>query len=156
MSIDKQKRLLSYKPTIIVATPGRLWELMTDHEDKYLMDKLPLIDVLVLDEADRMIADGHFKEMHDILGHIYTTRVSVKGRKDKAEDIKKFLAQDGEKLSQKYKSAIDDKEQFTTGNVKTKPGVDLSKVVDMYDEDAEIDMIGGNFEMEEERPTKLD
>jgi ATP-dependent RNA helicase DDX24/MAK5 len=33
MSIDKQKRLLSYKPTIIVATPGRLWELMTDHED---------------------------------------------------------------------------------------------------------------------------
>ena len=64
---------------------------MSDHEDPYLLKSLPLIDVLVLDEADRMIADGHFKELHDILGHIYTTRVSVKGRKDKAEDIKKFL-----------------------------------------------------------------
>ena len=31
MSIQKQLRLISYKPTIIVATPGRLWELMSDH-----------------------------------------------------------------------------------------------------------------------------
>ena len=31
-----------------------------------------MIDVLVLDEADRMIADGHFKEMRDILAHIYS------------------------------------------------------------------------------------
>ena len=30
MSIQKQQRLLSYKPAIIVATPGRLWELMND------------------------------------------------------------------------------------------------------------------------------
>jgi ATP-dependent RNA helicase DDX24/MAK5 len=88
-----------------VATPGRLWELMSQHEDEYLMKGLPLIDILVLDEADRMVADGHFKELKDILGHIYSTRVSVKGRKDKAEDIKKFLGTtDGEKLSSKYKS----------------------------------------------------
>jgi ATP-dependent RNA helicase DDX24/MAK5 len=31
MSIQKQLRLIKYKPTIIVATPGRLWELMSDH-----------------------------------------------------------------------------------------------------------------------------
>jgi ATP-dependent RNA helicase DDX24/MAK5 len=31
MSIQKQLRMISYKPTIIVATPGRLWELMSDH-----------------------------------------------------------------------------------------------------------------------------
>ena len=37
-----------------------------------LLKSLPMIDVLVLDEADRMIADGHFKEMRDILAHIYT------------------------------------------------------------------------------------
>jgi ATP-dependent RNA helicase DDX24/MAK5 len=30
MSIEKQTRLLGYKPTIIVATPGRLWEMMTE------------------------------------------------------------------------------------------------------------------------------
>jgi len=34
-----------------------------------------MIDVLVLDEADRMIADGHFKELEYILSHIYTRRV---------------------------------------------------------------------------------
>lgn len=37
-----------------------------------------MIDVLVLDEADRMVADGHFKEMDSILNHIYTKRVLMK------------------------------------------------------------------------------
>ncbi len=37
-----------------------------------------MIDVLVLDEADRMIADGHFKELKFILNHIYTKRVAYK------------------------------------------------------------------------------
>ena len=72
MSIQKQLRILKFKPTIIVATPGRLWELMNDHMNSYLLKGLPMVDVLVLDEADRMIADGHFKEMRDILAHIYT------------------------------------------------------------------------------------
>jgi superfamily II DNA/RNA helicase len=39
---------------------------------------LPLIDVLVLDEADRMIEDGHFKEMKLILDYIYNKRVEYK------------------------------------------------------------------------------
>jgi ATP-dependent RNA helicase DDX24/MAK5 len=78
MSIQKQQRILSYKPTIIVATPGRLWELISDYMDPYLMKNLPLIDVFVLDEADRMIADGHFKEMREIIAHIYTERVKIK------------------------------------------------------------------------------
>ena len=85
MSIQKQLRLLSYKPTIIVATPGRLWELMSEHMNPYLLSNLPMIDVLVLDEADRMVADGHFKEMHHILGHIYTNRVEIKNRRKKKQ-----------------------------------------------------------------------
>lgn len=72
MSVDKQLRLLKYKPTIVVATPGRLWELMTEYNNQYLLQALPMIDVIVLDEADRLIADGHFKELTDILAHIYT------------------------------------------------------------------------------------
>lgn len=71
MSIDKQLRLLKQKPAIIVATPGRLWELMSEYQVEYLIKGLPMTDVLVLDEADRMMADGHFKEMRDILAHIY-------------------------------------------------------------------------------------
>ena len=78
MSVQKQKRLLSYSPTIVVATPGRLWELMDDYMEPYLLHGLPMVDVLVLDEADRMIADGHFKELRFILNHIYTKRVQFK------------------------------------------------------------------------------
>ena len=78
MSIQKQQRLLSYNPAIIVATPGRLWELMNDQNEAYLLNTLPMVDVLVLDEADRMIADGHFKEMKDILAHIYIQRLQQK------------------------------------------------------------------------------
>lgn len=54
---------------------------MNDIEDPYLKQTLPLIDVLVLDEADRMISDGHFKEMRDILAHIYTKRLEMKTSK---------------------------------------------------------------------------
>jgi ATP-dependent RNA helicase DDX24/MAK5 len=85
MSIEKQTRLLKYKPTIIVATPGRLWEMMSEQFNNYLLDQLPMIDILVLDEADRMIADGHFKELKDILAHIYTQRLKIKKRKPQAE-----------------------------------------------------------------------
>ena len=42
------------------------------------MNELPLIDVLVLDEADRMIEDGHFKEMKLLLDFVYTKRVEYK------------------------------------------------------------------------------
>lgn len=78
MSIQKQRRLLSYNPAIVIATPGRLWELMNDYMEPYLLNGLPMIDVLVLDEADRMIADGHFRELKFILDHIYTKRVEFK------------------------------------------------------------------------------
>jgi superfamily II DNA/RNA helicase len=48
---------------------------MNEYKDPYLVNGLPMIDVLVLDEADRMIADGHFKELKFILNHIYSKRV---------------------------------------------------------------------------------
>jgi len=51
---------------------------MDDKMEPYLTNGLPMIDVLVLDEADRMIADGHFKELSKILGHIYQKRVEFK------------------------------------------------------------------------------
>ncbi len=78
MSIQKQERLLSYNPTIIIATPGRLWELVNERGNAYLTNELPLIDELVLDEADRMIEDGHFKELKLLLDFIYTKRVEYK------------------------------------------------------------------------------
>ncbi|CAG8699020.1 6376_t:CDS:10, partial [Racocetra persica] len=65
MAIQKQKRLLEKNPNIIVGTPGRLWELLSEN-DEYI-NALRHIRFLVLDEADRMLEAGHFKELNYIL-----------------------------------------------------------------------------------------
>ncbi|KAG8947251.1 ATP-dependent RNA helicase, partial [Tulasnella sp. 419] len=66
LSIQKQKRLLSSNPHIIIATPGRLWDILGEEDE--LANKIRhSLRFLVLDEADRMIETGHFKELEAIL-----------------------------------------------------------------------------------------
>lgn len=68
-----------------------------------------MIDVLVLDEADRMIEDGHFKEMKYILDFVYSKRVEYKKLKltkaKKSEDTEeqKQLKQDIIKMAKSQK-----------------------------------------------------
>lgn len=66
MSLQKQERLLSKRPEIVVATPGRLWELMNNQGHEHFLD-LGRLNFLVLDEADRMVERGHFQELHNII-----------------------------------------------------------------------------------------
>ena len=65
LSIQKQQRLLRHGPGIIVATPGRMLELVQG--DSELAKKLASTDIIVLDEADRLLQDGHFDEFEKIL-----------------------------------------------------------------------------------------
>ncbi|CAO2831964.1 unnamed protein product [Amaranthus hypochondriacus] len=65
MSTEKQERLLKARPEIVVGTPGRLWELMSGGE-KHLVE-LHSLSFFVLDEADRMIENGHFHELQSII-----------------------------------------------------------------------------------------
>lgn len=65
LSIQKQERLLSFGPGIIVATPGRMLELCQN--DQELVKRLSMTDIIVLDEADRLLQDGHFEEFEKIL-----------------------------------------------------------------------------------------
>ena len=68
MSLQRQKRLLSQKPDIIVATPGRFCQWMSEEDDGgYLSQLHKSVRFLVLDEADRMVEKGHFKDLTDIL-----------------------------------------------------------------------------------------
>ena len=140
MSIQKQQRMLSYKPTIIVATPGRLWELMSDYSEAYLLEKLPLIDVFALDEADRMIADGHFKEMREIIAYIYSERVNAKKAKFKKTLKKKDEEEEKEDVdvTQFKEAAFEDDNFFIGKNLEggDNGDIDLSKVQDIYDDDA--------------------
>ncbi|KAI8921608.1 P-loop containing nucleoside triphosphate hydrolase protein [Entophlyctis helioformis] len=73
MSSQKQKRQLASGPHVLVATPGRLWELMQD--DDMLMDALQHVKFLVIDEADRMLEAGHFRDLDEILARISVARL---------------------------------------------------------------------------------
>ncbi|KAJ3389639.1 ATP-dependent RNA helicase [Chytriomyces hyalinus] len=72
MSLHKQRRMLSHSPDVIVATPGRLWELAS--EDDSLRSSLKCIKFLILDEADRMLESNHFRDLESILNAISLNR----------------------------------------------------------------------------------
>ncbi|KAI0792409.1 P-loop containing nucleoside triphosphate hydrolase protein [Abortiporus biennis] len=65
MSAQKQRRILDRGVDVLVATPGRLWDIM--QEDDALSSQINDLKFLVLDEADRMIETGHFAELDNIL-----------------------------------------------------------------------------------------
>lgn len=64
LSTQKQQRQLELAD-IVVGTPGRLWEVLSSSSD--LLKGFRAIQFLVIDEADRLLADGHFKEAEEIL-----------------------------------------------------------------------------------------
>ncbi|KAL8697618.1 MAG: hypothetical protein Q9201_007033 [Fulgogasparrea decipioides] len=70
LSLQKQLRVLA-NADIIVGTPGRLWDIISS--SKGLMPWLKQIKFLVLDEADRLLSEGHFKELEKILNSLERT-----------------------------------------------------------------------------------
>ena len=81
----KQLKILNkYNPEIIIATPGRLWEII-DNDESPILDNLKYLKFLIIDEADRMTQTGHFKELKNIIEHIYS-RIEIKGTSLKKDD----------------------------------------------------------------------
>ncbi|KAK3995900.1 putative ATP-dependent RNA helicase mak-5 [Cladorrhinum sp. PSN332] len=64
LAIQKQQRQLE-KADIIIGTPGRMWEVMSTGTS--VLEALRGISFLVVDEADRLLKDGQFKEAEEIL-----------------------------------------------------------------------------------------
>jgi len=65
LSIQKQQRQLA-SADIVIGTPGRVWEILSTGTG--LIRKMQKIQFLVVDEADRLLSQGNFKEVEDILG----------------------------------------------------------------------------------------
>ena len=66
MAVEKQERVLRSIPDVVVATPGRLWELI--RQGNKTLNELPhSLRWLIIDEADRMVEDGHFRELDLVL-----------------------------------------------------------------------------------------
>jgi ATP-dependent RNA helicase DDX24/MAK5 len=76
------KVLNKWNPEIIIATPGRLWEII-ENDEASILGKIYRLKFLVLDEADRMTEKGHFRELRQILDYVYTKIES--GNKDDDE-----------------------------------------------------------------------
>ncbi|KAL1986565.1 hypothetical protein VTN96DRAFT_6143 [Rasamsonia emersonii] len=70
LSIQKQQRLLA-DADIVIGTPGRVWEILSTGHG--LIRKMKQIRFLVVDEADRLLSEGHFKEVEEILNALDRT-----------------------------------------------------------------------------------
>ncbi|CAK7222696.1 ATP-dependent RNA helicase [Sporothrix bragantina] len=82
MSVQKQKRELE-RADIVVATPGRLWEVMNLGPE--FLEAFQGISFIVIDEADRLLADGHFKEAKEIVDALERVDTQQDGY-DEADD----------------------------------------------------------------------
>ncbi|XP_014279138.2 ATP-dependent RNA helicase DDX24 isoform X2 [Halyomorpha halys] len=80
MSADKQSRLLKGEPHIVVATPGRLWDLLNSNEPH--LAEIENIRFLVIDETDRMIETNHFPELRTLLLRINNDEEKMKKRQN--------------------------------------------------------------------------
>ena len=72
MPYPKQMQLLAKNPDILVATPGRL--IITSQSGKIRFDQL---DILVLDEADRMLDMGFIEDIETIIAATPETRQTM-------------------------------------------------------------------------------
>lgn len=63
----KQERQLTRRPEVVVATPGRFWELAGTHAH---LSRLETLRHLVIDEADRMLERGHYPELNRLFSMI--------------------------------------------------------------------------------------
>uniref|UniRef100_A0A182T9Z8 ATP-dependent RNA helicase n=1 Tax=Anopheles maculatus TaxID=74869 RepID=A0A182T9Z8_9DIPT len=76
----KQERVLRKCPEIVIATPGRLWELI--QSDNHHLSKVTDIRFLVIDETDRMLEKGHFEELKQLLELINANEEAKKLRRN--------------------------------------------------------------------------
>ncbi|KAF7279661.1 hypothetical protein GWI33_006826 [Rhynchophorus ferrugineus] len=80
MAAVKQERLLSKGPEIVVGTPGRLWELIQQGNEH--LSQINNLRFLAIDETDRMLEKGHFRELQDLLERINTHEKSKRNRQN--------------------------------------------------------------------------
>nr|POE86613.1 atp-dependent rna helicase drs1 [Quercus suber] len=73
LNSKEQERELKLRPDIVIATPGRFIDFMRN-SNSFQVDK---IEILVLDEADRMLEDGFADELNEILDTIPKSRQTM-------------------------------------------------------------------------------
>eukprot|EP01134_Creolimax_fragrantissima_P001078 CFRG1078T1 len=93
ISSEKQERQLGYQPEVVVATPGRFWELMRTGVPHLTM--LEYLKFMVVDEADRLIEKNHYAELFDILDRLPTHSSGSDNKKAHVEVIEEDVSEQG-------------------------------------------------------------
>jgi len=83
LAVVKQQRQLE-RADIVVGTPGRMWELISS--SSATLASLRAISFLVIDEADRLLKDGHFKEAEEILSALDRDDPTSEDKNESDED----------------------------------------------------------------------
>lgn len=86
-SVREQEQVLKMRPDVIIATPGRFIDHMRN-SPSFAVDTL---EILVLDEADRMLEDGFADELNEILNTIPKSRQTMLFSATMTDDIDKLI-----------------------------------------------------------------
>ncbi|KAJ6128744.1 hypothetical protein N7471_009961 [Penicillium samsonianum] len=143
MSIQKQQRQIA-TADIVVGTPGRIWEILSTGTG--LIRQMQKIQFLVVDEADRLLSEGHFKEMEDILNAL---------DKHQAGDIAD-MDQEEEEEEQSHRQTLVFSATFHKDLQQKLAGKSRWTSGDMLDNKASMEYLLKKLNFREEKPKFID
>ena len=107
-SLREQEALLKKRPDVVIATPGRL----IDHMRNSASFAVENIEILVLDEADRMLETGFEDELDEILKTIPKSRQTMLFSATMTETVDKLVRVG---MNRPVRVSVDAKKATTTG-----------------------------------------
>lgn len=110
LSLREQEQTLKRRPDVVIATPGRFIDHMRNTASFAVQD----VEILVLDEADRMLEDGFADELNEIVTTIPRKRQTMLFSATMTEDIDKLIRVG---MSQPVRLMVDSKKQTVSGLV---------------------------------------
>lgn len=106
-SLREQENVLKQRPDVIIATPGRF----IDHMRNSASFTIDTLEILVLDEADRMLEDGFADELNEILTTIPKSRQTMLFSATMTSSIDRLI---GIGLNKPVRVMVDAKKQTVT------------------------------------------
>lgn len=107
-SLREQENLLKKRPDVVIATPGRF----IDHMRNSASFSLSTLEILVLDEADRMLDDGFADELNEILQTIPRSRQTLLFSATMTESIDRLVRVG---MTRPLRISVDAPKSTTTG-----------------------------------------
>jgi ATP-dependent RNA helicase DDX27 len=109
-SLREQENVLRQRPDVIIATPGRF----IDHMRNSASFTVDTLEILVLDEADRMLEDGFADELNEILTTIPKSRQTMLFSATMTDTVDKLIRVG---LNRPVRLMVDAKRQTVAGLV---------------------------------------